>query len=73
MSPAPRIAAMAPPQRIGTSGTRILSPLIAVLGVAIVIRTIAAGGGILSAGVLLGTIFLAIGAGRLYLSRRGSS
>ena len=61
---------MAPSQGIGTSGTRLLSPLIALLGVAIVVRTLAAGGGVLSAGVLLGVVFVAIGLGRLYLSLR---
>lgn len=64
---------MAPSQRIGTSGTRILAPLIAALGILIVVRTLVAGGGILSAGVLLGVVFVAIGAGRLYLTLRDSS
>lgn len=63
---------MASSQRFGTGGTRILAPVIAVLGIVIVVRTLVEGGGILSVGVLLGTIFLAIGAGRLYLSLRGS-
>ncbi len=52
--------------------TRLLSPLIAVLGVAIVVRTVAAGGGAASAGVLLGAVFVAIGLGRLYLSHRAT-
>jgi hypothetical protein len=38
--------------------------------VLIVVRTIAAGGGALSAGVLLGLVFVGIGVGRLYLLRR---
>jgi hypothetical protein len=63
---------MAPSQGIGTSGTRLLSPLIALLGIAIVVRTLAAGGSVISAGVLLGVVFLAIGLGRLYLSLRAS-
>jgi hypothetical protein len=60
-------------QRIGNGGTRILAPVIAILGVAIIVRTVAAGGGALSIGVLLGVVFLAIGAGRLYLAQRTSS
>ena len=64
---------MAPTHQIGTSGTRILAPLIALLGLAIVIRTLAAGGGVLSIGVLLGAVFCAIGAGRFYLSLRAPS
>lgn len=58
---------------IGTTGTRILAPLIALLGVAIIVRTLVAGGGPLSIGVLLGVIFVAIGAGRYYLSVRATS
>lgn len=55
---------------IGASGTRLLAPLIALLGVAMIIRTLGAGGGIASAGVLFGAVFVAIGLGRLYLARR---
>ncbi|HEU4804032.1 MAG TPA: hypothetical protein VJS87_02040 [Solirubrobacterales bacterium] len=61
---------MASPQRIGSSGTKVLSSVILALGVLIVIRTLAAGGGPASLGVLLGVIFAAIGGGRLYLAMR---
>ena len=61
---------MASRQRISTVGTRVLSSLILVLGVVIVIRTIAAGGGPVSIGVLLGIVFVAIGGARLYLASR---
>ena len=61
------------PSRIGTGGTRILAPLIAILGVAIIVRTVAAGGGVLSVGVLLGIAFVAIGAARLWLALRVAS
>lgn len=64
---------MAPAERIGTTGTRILAPVIAALGVLIIVRTLTAGGGVFSLGVLLGAVFLAIGAGRLYLSLRAPS
>jgi multisubunit Na+/H+ antiporter MnhB subunit len=60
-------------ERISSSGTRVLAPLIAALGVLIIVRTIAAGGGALSAGVVLGTIFVAIGVARLYLLTRARS
>ena len=43
------------------------------LGLAIVIVTIANGGGPLSTGVLLGIIFTLLGAGRFYLSLRKQS
>ncbi len=64
---------MASRERIGTSGTRVLAPAIALLGLVILIRTLVAGGGPLSIGVLIGAVFLAIGAGRLYLSLRATS
>ncbi len=42
-----------------------------VIGIALVVRTIAAGGGAIAIGVLLGVLFVAAGAGRLYLQSRG--
>ena len=49
--------------------TKILAFLLVVLGVAIVVRTLAAGvgGGL---GLFLGVLLVAAGAGRLYLLRR---
>ncbi len=49
--------------------TRLTSVLIVCLGVAIVVRTIAAGGGATAYGILVGVLFVAAGAGRLYLQR----
>ena len=63
---------MSSSQGFGTSGTRLLSPLIALIALAIIVRTLAAGGGVASAGVLLGAVFLLIGLGRLSLSLRTS-
>jgi hypothetical protein len=40
-------------------------------GAAIVIVTLANGGGPLSTGVLLGILFMALGGGRYYLATRG--
>ena len=37
------------------------------IGVALIVRTIANGGGV---GILIGLLFIALGAGRLYLLRR---
>jgi len=42
-----------------------------VLGVAIIVRTVAAGGSPISLGLLLGVLFVLAGGGRLYLARRG--
>lgn len=39
------------------------------IGLAILISTIVRGGGALAIGVLLGVLFIAAGAGRLYLTR----
>jgi hypothetical protein len=50
--------------------SRVLSGLIAILGVAMVASTLARGGGPLATGVVVGLLFTALGAGRLYLGRR---
>ncbi|HEX2388116.1 MAG TPA: hypothetical protein VHI96_03325 [Solirubrobacterales bacterium] len=61
---------MASRQRIGSNGTKILSSVILGLGLVIVVRTLAAGGGPASVGVLLGLVFVALGGARLYLATR---
>ena len=57
-----------------TGGYRAMTQLLAVvtiaLGVAMIAIAIARGGGVLSVGVVLGLLFVAAGAGRLYLLRR---
>jgi hypothetical protein len=50
---------------------RIFSVTIIGFGVAILIVTLAQGGGPLAVGVLFGLLFIALGSGRLWLSRRG--
>jgi len=47
---------------------RLLSFVILALGLAILVSTLANGGGPLSVGFLLGVAFLAVGAARLWLS-----
>jgi len=42
-----------------------------VIGIALVVRTVLAGGSAIAIGVLLGALFVAAGAGRLYLQFRG--
>jgi hypothetical protein len=49
--------------------TRLLSGLMVLLGVAIIVRTLAAGGGPLATGLLFGVLFVAAGAGRLWVER----
>jgi hypothetical protein len=53
-----------------SGATRLLSALMIVIGVAMIVRTLAAGGGAVALGLLLGVLFVAAGAGRLYAERR---
>ncbi len=52
--------------------TVLLSVAMIVIGVAMLARSIAAGAGPLALGVILGLLFVAAGAGRLWLARGGS-
>jgi hypothetical protein len=58
-------------QRAYLASTRALSVLLAVVGVAMVVSALARGGGVLALGVILGTMFALLGAGRLWLARGG--
>jgi hypothetical protein len=49
--------------------TRLTSGLLVFLGLAIIVRTIDAGGGATAFGILVGILFVAAGAGRFYLTR----
>jgi hypothetical protein len=49
--------------------TRLTSGLMVFIGVAMLVRTIAGGGGPVALGIILGVLFVAAGAGRLYLTR----
>jgi hypothetical protein len=48
---------------------RVSSALMVVIGVAILVRTLVAGGGPLAFGVLMGVLFVAAGVARLLLER----
>jgi hypothetical protein len=50
---------------------RIFSVTIIGFGVAMLVITLARGGGPLAVGVLFGLLFIALGTGRLYLQSRG--
>jgi uncharacterized membrane protein HdeD (DUF308 family) len=56
--------------QVHRNSTRVLSVAMIVIGVALVVRTLAAGGGAVAIGLLLGVLFIAAGAGRLYLQFR---
>jgi hypothetical protein len=50
--------------------TVLLSGLIVLIGLAMIVRTLASGGGPLAMGLLMGLLFVAAGAGRLWAERR---
>jgi hypothetical protein len=58
------------PRELHRGGTAVMSLLLVAIGVAILVRTIVAGGGALAIGVLLGVLFVAAGIGRLWVGRR---
>jgi multisubunit Na+/H+ antiporter MnhB subunit len=62
---------MPDPSQLHRSGTRLLSLAMIGIGVALVVRTLAAGGGGLALGIVLGILFVVAGAARLYLQARG--
>jgi hypothetical protein len=43
-----------------------------VVGVALIVRTVLAGGGALATGLIFGVLLVAAGAGRLYIQTRAS-
>jgi hypothetical protein len=49
--------------------TAVFGAVAVALGIALIVRTAVAGGGV---GILLGLLFIGLGAGRLYLLRRRS-
>jgi hypothetical protein len=53
-----------------SAATQVLSGLMILIGVAMIVRTLVAGGGAIALGLLLGVLFVAAGAGRLYVERR---
>jgi hypothetical protein len=55
-----------PPRNVST----VLSALMVVIGVTLIVRALAAGGGITAIGVILGVLFIAAGAGRLWVGMR---
>jgi hypothetical protein len=61
---------MASPERIYRGSVRAFSIVFVGLGLVLLVSTLAAGGGPLSVGVLLGVAFLAVGAGRLWIAAK---
>jgi len=61
---------MASPEGIYRGSVRAFSLVFLFLGLAILIATLANGGGPLSIGFVMGIAFVAVGAGRLWVSSR---
>jgi hypothetical protein len=53
-----------------TGATQALSVAMVVIGLALIARTLTAGGGALAVGIIFGVLFVAAGASRLYLERK---
>jgi hypothetical protein len=57
-------------RQVHRSGTQVFSLLMAAIGVALIAQVLSGDGGVLSARLLLGVLFLAAGIARLYLERK---
>jgi hypothetical protein len=55
-----------------SAATRVLSLLMAAIGLALIVQVVGGKGGIASPRMLLGVLFVLVGGGRLYLQTRGS-
>ncbi|MGO9499186.1 MAG: hypothetical protein ACLQA5_21115 [Solirubrobacteraceae bacterium] len=62
---------MARGRQLQNSSTRVLSIVMIVIGIALIVRTLAAGGGAVATGIVLGVLFVLAGLARLYLQLRG--
>jgi len=59
-------------ERAYRGSTRVLGVLTAVVGIALIVSTLARGGGPTAVGLVIGVLFTVIGVARLYLARRHS-
>jgi hypothetical protein len=62
---------MARGRQLQNSSTRVLSIVMIVIGIALIVRTLAAGGGAVATGIVLGVLFVLAGLARLYMQLRG--
>ena len=56
-------------QRAYIGSTRVLSLLVLLLGLVLIVSTLARGGGVAALGVVVGACFVLVGLGRLWLMR----
>jgi uncharacterized membrane protein HdeD (DUF308 family) len=68
---ADKLPLMARGRQLHNSSTRVLSIVMIVIGIALIARTLIAGGGTLATGIVLGVLFVLAGVARLYLQLRG--
>ena len=68
---ADKLPLMARGRQVHNSSTRVLSIVMIVIGIALIARTLVAGGGALATGIVLGVLFVLAGLARLYLQLRG--
>ncbi|HEY6760467.1 MAG TPA: hypothetical protein VI318_13290 [Baekduia sp.] len=59
---------MPEPRDLHRQTTVVLSVVLVLLGLAMIVRTLVAGGGAVAFGLLLGVLFVAAGLGRLYVN-----
>ena len=63
---------MPAPRELHRGATRLLSVAMVLVGLVMLVLTLARGGGPVSYGVLLGVLFVLAGAGRLYIAGRAA-
>jgi hypothetical protein len=56
-------------RNVHRAGTLVLSGAMIVIGLAMIVRALTAGGGVLAVGVVFGVLFIAAGLGRLWVAR----
>jgi len=61
---------MPEPGDFRATSTVAMAGVMIVIGIALIVRTLAAGGGPFATGLILGVLFVVAGAGRIYLRRR---
>ncbi len=64
---------MPSPEQIYSGSVRVLSVAFIAIGVALIVATLASGGGPTSVGLLMGVGFIAVGGGRLWMASRVGS
>jgi hypothetical protein len=57
-------------ERLYRSSTVVIGSLTCLIGLALIVTTLARGGGPLAVGVVVGVLFAFLGAGRVFLARR---